>query len=104
MRRSKLERIYFKKQTNELLKAYKRQKNYCSKFYKKETKKFFDNFNTSVVFDNKTFWKVILKLIKKEEILEEDTEIAEELNRFFSNAVKSLNIAENTCITESLII
>ena len=39
MRRSKLEKIYFKKQTNESLKVYKRQRNYCSKFYKKEGKK-----------------------------------------------------------------
>ena len=79
MRRSKLEKIYFKKQTNESLKAYKKQKNHCSKLYKKERKKFFDNLNTSVVSDNKT-------------------EIAEELNLFSSNAVKSLNIAEDTYI------
>ena len=59
MRRSKLEKIYFKKQTNESLKAYKKQKIYCSKLYKKERKKIFDNLNTSVVSDNKTFWKVI---------------------------------------------
>ena len=39
MRRSKLEKTYFKKQTNESLKACKRQKNYCSKSYKKERKK-----------------------------------------------------------------
>ena len=61
---------------------------------------------------NEAFWKVIkpfftnkntfgrnIKLIEKEEILKDDTEIAEELNLFFSNAFKSLNIAENTCIT-----
>ena len=60
---------------------------------------------------NEAFWKVIkpfftnkntfgrnIKLIEKEEILKDDTEIAEELNLFFSNAVKSLNIAEHTCI------
>ena len=112
MRRSKLEKIYLKKQAKESLKAYKKQKNYCSKLYKKERKKFFDNFNTSVVSDNKTFWKVIkpfftnkstfginIKLTEKEEILKDDTEIAEALNHFFSNAVKSLNIAENTYIT-----
>ena len=39
MKRSKLEKIYFRKQTNESLKAYKKQKNYCSKFYKDERKK-----------------------------------------------------------------
>ena len=33
MRRSKLEKIYFKKQTNEFLKVCKKQKNYCSKLY-----------------------------------------------------------------------
>ena len=41
MRRSKLEKIYFNKQTNESLKACKKQKNYCSKLYKKERKIFF---------------------------------------------------------------
>ena len=112
MRRSKLEKIYLKKQTNESLKAYKKQKNYCSKLCKKERKKFFDNPNTSIVYTNKTFQKVIksfftnkstfrrnIKLIEKEETLKDDTESAEELNLFFSNTVISLNIAENTCIT-----
>ena len=58
---------------------------------KKERKKFLDNLNTSVVSDNKTFWKVIktfftnkstfgrnIKLIEKEEILKYNTEIAEQ--------------------------
>ena len=40
-----------------------------------------------------------IKLIEKEEILKDDTKIAKELNLFFSNAVKSLNIAENTHFT-----
>ena len=82
MRRSKLEKIYFKKPTNESLKAYKKQKHYYSKLYKKERKQFIDNFNTSVVSDNSTFLKVIKpfftnkstfgrnrKLLEKEEIL-----------------------------------
>ena len=112
LRKSKVEKTYFKKQTYESLKAYKKQKNYCTKLYKKERKKFFDILSTSVVSVNKTFWEVIkafftnkstfgrnIELIEKEEILKDDTEIAEELNLFFSNAVKSLNIAENTYIT-----
>ena len=107
-----MKKIYFKKQTHESLKDYKKQKNYCSKLYKKEKKKFFDNLNTSFVSDNKTFWKVIklfftnkstfgrnIKPTEKEEILKHDTEIAEEFNLFFPNAVKSLNIVENTYIT-----
>ena len=55
MRGSKLEKIYFKVQTNESLKAYKKQKNYCRKLYKTERKKSFDNRNTSVVSADKTF-------------------------------------------------
>ena len=113
-RRSKLEKIYFKKQTNESLKAYKK-KYYWSNLYNKERKKLFDNLNGNVVSDNKTFWKVTkpffksksafgrnTKLIEKEEILKDDTKIAEELNLFFSNAVKFLNIVENTYIINSV--
>ena len=61
-------------------------KKYYSKLYKKERKNIFDNLNTSVVSDKKTFWKVIkpyftnkstfgrnIKLIEKEEILKDDT-------------------------------
>ena len=73
---------------------------------------FFHNLNTSIASNNTTIWKVIkpfftnkpifgrnIKLTEKEEILKDDTEIVEKLKLFLSNAVKSLNIAENTCIT-----
>ena len=112
MRRSKLEKIYFKKQTNESFKAYTKQKNYCSKLYKKE--KNYLTISIHLLYPIiRLFWKVIkpfftnkstfgrsIKLIEKE-ILKDDTEIAE-LNRFFSNAVKSLNNVENTCITNRI--
>ena len=35
MRRSELETKYFKQKTNDTLKAYKKQKSYCSRLYKK---------------------------------------------------------------------
>ena len=38
MRRSELETKYFKLKTNDILKAYKKKKNYCSRLYKKEKK------------------------------------------------------------------
>ena len=47
-------------------------------------------------FTNKSTFGRNIKLIEKEEILKDDTDIAEELNLFFSNAVRSLKIAENT--------
>ena len=39
-KRSNLQKIYFKKKTPESLKLSKKKKNYCSKLYKKERKRF----------------------------------------------------------------
>ena len=55
MMRSYLEKIYFKKRTDHSLKAHKKQKNYCSRLYKKERKNFFSSLNPSFVKDNKLF-------------------------------------------------
>ena len=55
MRRSYLENIYFKKRTDESLRLYTKQKNYCSMLYKK----FFNKLNPSFGNDNKLFWKTI---------------------------------------------
>ena len=62
MRRSALETKYFKPKTNNTLKGYKKQKNYCSRLYKKERKKLFKNLHLSFVVDNKKFWKVVKPL------------------------------------------
>ena len=58
-RRSNLQTKYFKTRTPESSKKYRKQKNYCSRLYKKERKTFFNNLKVSNVTDNKTFWKNI---------------------------------------------
>ena len=111
MRRSYLENKYLKKKTDQCLRAYKKQKNYCSRLYKKERKKFFNGLNPSFVTDNKLFWKTIkpffsdkgnygdnIKLVEEEQVLQNDSEIAEQLNKFFKNAVSTLGITENSFI------
>ena len=55
MKRSQLEKIYFKKRTQESFKKYKKQKNYCSRLYKREIKSFFESVNSNKITDNKTF-------------------------------------------------
>ena len=40
MRRSYFENKYLKKRTGQSLRAYKKQKNYCSRLYRKEKKGF----------------------------------------------------------------
>ena len=47
MRRSYLEKLYFKKRTPSSLKKYKKQKNYCRKLYKEEPKAYFDKINSN---------------------------------------------------------
>ena len=55
MRRSNLQTKYFKTRTPESLKKYRKQKNYCSRLYKKECKTFLNNLKVSNITDNKTF-------------------------------------------------
>ena len=111
MRRSYLEKVYFKNRTDNSLRAFKKQKNFCSRLYKKERKIFFNSLNPSFVKDSKLFWKTVkpffsnkggrgsnTQLVKDNELLQDDQKIADELNTFFKNAVSNLNINENTYI------
>ena len=112
MRRSHLEKVYYKNKSEKSFKAYKKQKNFCSRLYKKERKRFFNNLNPSFVTDNKLFWKTIkpffsnkgnygsqIILVEKDEVLQDNNLIAKELNKFFKNTVSTLNIIENWFIT-----
>ena len=65
MKRSYLEKLYFKKRIPSSLKKYKKQKKYCSKLCKKERKAYFDKINPKKVTDNKIFWKNIQPLFSE---------------------------------------
>ena len=112
IRRSHLKKDYYKNKSEKNFKAYKKQKNFCSRLYKKERKRFFNNLNPSFVTDNKLFWKTTkpffsnkgncgsqIKLVGKDEVLQDDDLIPKELNKFFKNAMSTLNIKENRFIT-----
>ena len=115
MKRSQLENIYTKALTEESLKAYTKQKNYVSRLYKKERKMFFNSLNPSVISDNRKFWKTVkplfsnkgnygnkIKLGENEEIIHDETKVAEELNTFFKTVVVSLDIHGNPCTVENV--
>ena len=66
--------------------------------HKKERKMFFNSLNPSIASDNQKFWKTVkplfsykgnygnkIKLAENEEIINYDTKVAEELNKFFEN-------------------
>ena len=115
MKRSYLEKLYFKKKTTESLKKYKKHKNFCSRLYKKERKKYFDTLDVNKITDNKAFWKNIQPLFSEKRkfankitledseknILSDETLVSEEQKVFFENATKTLNINENSYIVDS---
>ena len=115
MRRSNLQTKYFKTRTPESLKKYRKQKNYCSRLYKKERKAFFSNLKVSNITDNKTSWKNIRPIFSEnrkvankitlvgdnENIISDDKLVSEELNNFFQNATKTLKIIENSYLTNN---
>ena len=107
MRRSELERKYFKNKTNENKARFKKQKNFCSKLYKKERKKFYSNLELNKITDNKLFWKTIkpllsekciqsskISLVSNNKVISEDLELAKTFNNYFGNAVNNLGIKE----------
>ena len=103
--RSRLENRYYRDKTDVSNRAYKKQKNYCSKLYKKERKKYYANLDVNNITDNKKFWATMrpffsdkgsgksrITLVEGGNIIADDTGVANTLNSFFGNAVKSLAI------------
>ena len=82
--------------------------------YKKERKTFFCNLDSSKICDNKTLWKTVqpfffwktkntnkITLVDEDEtVISDDQLISEELNQFFKNTTKALNIRENSYLTD----
>ena len=103
--RSRLENRYYRDKTDVSNRTYKKQKNYCSKLYKKERKKYYANLDVNNITDNKKVWATMrpffsdkgsgksrITLVEGENIIADDTGVANTLNSFFGNAVKSLAI------------
>ena len=113
IKRSELETKYHKYKNSDALKAFKRQKNYVSRLYKKERKRFFKNLNLKDIKDDKAFWKTVkpffsdksnvsqnITIIEGKEIIKDEAKVAETLNKYFKDAVKTLGIEENRCLID----
>ena len=103
--RSRLENKYYRNRSVESLRAYKKQNNFCSRFYKRERKKYYTNLDPKKITDSRKFWKTVkpflsdkgasktdIILIEGDEIIQEDSEVAKVFSDFFSNSVKSLDV------------
>ena len=89
MKRSELESKYVKNKTSENLRSYKKQRNFCSKLYKKERKKYYERLDLNNVTDNKKFWKTVksflsdkvttfpkISLAQNDEIISDESKLA----------------------------
>ena len=107
MKRSELESKYLKNKSYQNMKIYKKQKNFCSKSYKKERQKYYSKTDTRNITDNKTFWETItpfisskahslsrITLTENKAISSDDQEVAETFCKFFVKAVDKLDIKE----------
>ena len=115
MRRSQLENKYRKQRTRQNKTLCKKQKNLCSRFYKKERVKYFANLDIKKITDNKTFWKTIkpflsnkstnsgkILLSENETILTDEETISETFNDFFKKSVEMLQINENKYLLDNV--
>ena len=106
MKRSYLEKVCFKKKTPDSSTKFKKQKNYCSRLYKKKRKKYFESLNPRRISDSKSFSnnaqpflsekrKISNKVTlvdNKENTIFDDHLVSEELTKFFENATRGLEI------------
>ena len=105
MTRSRLRNRFLRNpdMTNKM--KYNKQRNYCVNLLKKEKRRYYKNLDLKVINDNKKFWKTMkplfsdkhtnsrnITLIDGEKIISNDTEVAEIMNGFFSDAVSTLGI------------
>ena len=115
MKRSELETKYLKNESIQNLNKYKKQRNFCSRLYKRERKKYYENLDLNVITDSKKFWKTVkpflseksigclsnINLKTEDIIITDDAIISETFSTVFDNAVKSLQIEnEPTCPDE----
>ena len=96
MKRSELKTKYLKNSTLENFNKFKKQKNFCSRLYKKERKMFLDKLDIKLVTDSKTFWTNIkpflshkisksskITLVEGDEIISANKNIAQKFDKFY---------------------
>ena len=107
MKRSQLEYKYLQNSSNENKIRYKKQKNLCSRLYKKEGKKLYSKLDIKNFTDNKQFSKTMkpflsdkcnnvlkISLVHKNKVISEDQELDNTFNDFFEHIVDNLGIKE----------
>ena len=103
MKRSELATKYCTRPTEENKKAFKKQRNFCNRLYKKERQKYYENLDLRKINDNKKFWNTVKPLMSNkgpnsqkislkegDKLVTDDIEIANVLNKHFVSSVRCL--------------
>ena len=111
MNRSRLKRIYNKNKRYQDWENYKNQRNLCYSLLRRTKKQYFNNINLKDISDNKKFWKCVtpyfsekgsastkLMLIENEEILTNESMVANVFNDFFLNVTADIDIKRYPCM------
>ena len=106
MKRVRLRNVFLEKRTGATKAAYNYQRKIYITLLRKSKRSYFENLNVKFVRDNKKCWKNVaclfsnkikskekITLIKNENIISNNKEVAEIFHEFFTNTVKSLNIS-----------
>ena len=104
MNRSRQKNAFLKNKTVDNWNKYRKLRNECVKLTKKVKNEYFENLDTNVVKNTKTFWKSVkphftnkwsdskkIILVEKDEITTDNAKIAD-MNDYFINITKELNI------------
>ena len=118
MKRTRLRNKFFKTKNELDRENYNRHHNFCVTLMRKEKKKYFSNFKSSDIIDNKKIWKTVKPIftdkiptkskiilvdeniisqensqdIVIEDVISDDKAVSEVFNEFFINIVPNLNI------------
>ena len=111
MRRSALKNRYYRDRLPESERAFKKQRNYTTKLLKKEKKRYYYSLNVNNYTDNKKFWNTVkplfsnynggsktITIVDDDNVISNDEDIANTLNKFFENSTKTLGIRENNIL------
>ena len=106
---SRLRNRFLQNRSEENRKPFCKKRNKCVSLLQKSKKDYFANLNEKNITDNKRFWKTVKLFLSKKNhfperinLTEEENnslltnceEVAKELNNFFANTVKNLNITK----------
>ena len=113
MHRSRLKNVFNKNRTPKNWDSYKKQRNFCVNLLRKTKKEYLENINVKDINDNKKFWKTIKPfvsnkglntnksmIIEKNNLISEESILANTMNQYFTSITKQLNLKASPQLRE----